>query len=286
MTDREKTRPERVPRADKLNLIRDILHLLDEMGGISGGQRLFYETKKRITKPGVDFSVEITFDDYLTAEKKLGLMEVRKSVAKITKKGQRLVSISKFGNRGLKVSERKFFRSLLFDYPSFRMFLTIGFCEGRRFGDEDELYRFAKCPRREALVEAYMEATGQNTDREARTLLGWAVQTGLTEFDEYIGQYYLVRERDFDLDVFLDGLHSTYLKTRNPRTKMALIPDVRFLFCCSTNTSRSVFDECLLKLNESEPSKVQLARASSSRPDVLKFGIREKAFYFYYIKLV
>jgi len=286
LTGPETTKPERVPRADKLNLVRDILHLLDDMGGTSGRRRFFYETRKKITKPDVDFSVESTFNDYLIAEKKLGLMKVRARAAKITRKGQRLVSISKFGDQALSESEKRLFRSLLFAYFSFRAFLIVGFCEGKEFINEDELYCFAKYPEREVIVKAYMKTTGQNTDREARTLLGWAVQVGLTEFDEYSGRYYLVKERHFDLDTFLKELRAAYLRTRSPRTKMALIPEVRFIFCSSTNSSRSFFDGYLLELHDSQPSKIQLAKASSSRQDVLKFGLRGKTFYYYYIRLV
>jgi hypothetical protein len=284
-TEPEVARFERVPRSDKLHLLRDILHLLNEMDGISGTQRLFYETKKRITRPEVDFSVESTFNDYITTGNKLDLMTVRGTVAKISEKGRKLTEISRFGEPRLSNSEKNFFKSLLFAYLPFRIFLSFGFCNGRTFVDEDELYTHAKCPTREELLTAYMKIKGQDTDREARTLLGWSIQIGLIEFDEYSGHYYLTREQSIESDSFLDELRKVYVSVRHPRTKIALIPEARFRFCCSMNLQRRFFDNYVLQLYETKPSEVQLGKGSASRDDVLKFGIKGKRFYYYYIIL-
>jgi len=286
VTQSEKTTGERVPRADKLNLLRDILHLLSEMGGVSGKKRLFYETKKKVTKPEYDFSVASTFDDYLIAGRMLALIKITKQAAKITAKGEQLVKTSKFGERDLGKFEKSFMRSLLLTYSPFRMFISIGFCEGRNFANESQLYLHGKCPHREELMKTYMQTKGHETDREARTLLGWSEQIGLVEFDEYSGQYYLVKDEGIDLNSFLRELRSIYPNVRDSRKKLALIPELRTQFCCSMNTSRKVFDNNLLKLNEIMPSKVQLGKASSSRDVVRKFGIHGKTFYYYYLKLV
>lgn len=45
---------ERVPRADKLNLLRDVLHLLLEIGGVSGKRRLLNETIRSLTAPELE----------------------------------------------------------------------------------------------------------------------------------------------------------------------------------------------------------------------------------------
>lgn len=276
---------ERVPRADKLNLLRDILHLLKKEGGIAGRRRLFYETKKNITQPEIDFSVESTFKDYLAIGNKLTLIKTTLSVAKMSEKGRHLVEISRFGERRLCKSEKKFFRSLLLAYHPFRIFLSAGFCEGRSFDSEEELYRHAKCPKRETLMKAYMEIKGQDTDREARTLLGWGIQIGLIELDEYSRRYYLTREKDIEIDSFLAELHKAYLSVRDPRTRTALIPEVRFHCCCSANIKRSVFDSYLMQLYEKNPSEILLGKGSASRADVLKFGVKDKTYYYYYIKM-
>jgi hypothetical protein len=276
---------ERVPRADKLNLLRDIIHLLNQMDGVSGTRRLFYETRRQVTKPEIDFSVESTFNDYLAAGDKLGLIMVTNTSAKILDKGKRLIAISRFGESKLGDKEKSLLKSLLLAYEPFRAFLGTGFCNGRAFLNEDELFSYAKCPRREEIIKAYMQTKRQDTDREARTLLGWGSQIGLTEFDEYSEHYYLIREQEVDLDSFLGTLREVYDDVRHPRTRIASVPEVRFRFCCSMNMQRQVFDNYLLQLFETKPLQVQLARGTTSRDEVLKFGIKGKRFYYYYIKL-
>jgi len=275
----------RVPRADKLNLLRDIVHLLNEEGGISGKKRLFYKTRRRISKPEANFPVQSTFKDYLDIGTKLALFETTLSVARISKKGKHLVGISKFGGTRLLEPERKFFRSLLLEYRPFRIFLSIGFCDRVAFQSEDELFRYAGCPTRETIMRAYMETKRQDTDREARTLLGWSVQIGLVEFDEYYRRHYLTREKEVSLKSFLNILHKAFLKVREPRTGTALIPEVRFHCCCAGKIKRNIFDSNLMWLYEDRPSEIQLSRGSASRDEVLKFGIKGKTYYYYYIKL-
>ena len=75
----ESTRAERVPRADKLHLLRDITHLLNDSEGIAGRRMIFYKARDRVTKSEGDFAVESTFDDYISLGGKLGLMKVTPS---------------------------------------------------------------------------------------------------------------------------------------------------------------------------------------------------------------
>ena len=141
------------------------------------------------------------------------------------------------------------------------------------------------CPSRNELLTSYMQLKGHETDREARTLLGWSQQIGLVEFDEYSLKYYLVRENRLDLDLFLKELCSIYLEIRDPRERVVLVPKLRANFCCRMKISRSDFDESVLELDRIMPSRVQLGKASSSREDVRRLGIKGKTFYYYYIKI-
>lgn len=285
MSDSDRQKLERVPRADRLDVLRDILNLLTDLGGVSGKKRLLYETRENTaTEPY--FSDTTTFGDYLTSGQMLTLLEIRNNVVVITEKGSAFVKVGKFGETNLSKVEQSFLRPLCLEYQPFRTFIILGFCKGLDSSSLHQIYIDSECPKRKELLENYMQVKGHDSDREARTLLSWSQQIGLVEFDEYSLQYYLVREHPLDLDLFLRELSRTYLEIHDPRQRVALIPELRARFCCKMNVNRKVFDESVLELNRLMPSKVQLGKATSSREDVRKLGIHGKTFYYYYIKVI
>jgi hypothetical protein len=286
MVSSEKNVLERVPRADRLDLLRDILHLLAEFEGVSGKRRLLYETRQSMGKTEACLLDAATFEDYLAAGQVMTLLEETGDAVSITEKGTSLVKMGLFGYPNLVQIEQVFFKNLILEYQPFRTFINVGFRKGFDFSNYQQILIDDECPKRTELLRNYMKVKNHSTDREARTLLGWSQQIGLVEFDEYSQQYYLIRESPIDLDLFLKELYQIYLQIRDPVKKLSLIPELRATFCCSANISRKVFDETLLKLNELMPSKVQLGKASSSRDVVRKFGVHGKTFYYYYIKVV
>lgn len=284
MTKASRLELERVPRADRLDLLRDILNLLTNLGGVSGKRRLLYETRKKLS-PETSFSDEAAFQDYLEAGQALTLMNVKNNAIAITEKGSAFVKMGKFGETNLLKVEQNFLKTLCFKYTPFRTFIIMGFHKGIEFLNIHQLYMGNICPGRKDLLTSYMQVKGHETDREARTLLGWSQQLGLVEFEEYSLKYYLVREKPLDLDLFLKELLRIYLEIRDPRERVVLVPKLRAHFCCRMKISRRDFDESMLELDRIMPSKVQLGKASSSREDVRRLGIKGKTFYYYYIKI-
>lgn len=192
------------------------------------------------------------------------MLKTTKNTVTITEKGRDLVKISKFGAPNLDEGEKNFLRPLVLDYSPFRTYISKGFLKGEVFANEEQLYahyEHSDCPKRKDLIESYMRFKGHRTDREARTLLKWSEQIGIVEVDEYSRKYYLIGKSIMDRESFISKLFKIYFEIWDPRKKVALIPELRTLFCCSLKISREVFDRNLLELYETMPSKVQLRKS-------------------------
>ena len=276
----------RAPRADKLNLARDILHLLVKHGGALTLKSLFVETEKEFTPPKTEIWKWETFYEYVVFLKRLKLARVAPPIVRILEAGRSIVSCSNFAEKDLGECEKQFFKSLLFSYAPFLDFLVTGFCRGKSFQNEEELREISECPRRVDLLRTYMKAHQQKDDREARAMLYWGTQIGLIEFDECHKSFLIVNPRRIDSDSFLTHLFQAYNESRDFKTRMALIPEVRFRCCCALKISRKIFDEYLIRFSNEHPTTIELGRASSSRTEVVKYGVIDNRNYYYYIKIV
>ena len=282
---RQKTKLTRAPRADKLNLSRDILHLLSRNEGVMTLKRLFNATRAEFSPPKADIWQQETFNEYIVFLKRLELARVSRPIIRILDRGKTIVGCSDYGQEELGAFEKQIFKSLLLAYNPFKDFLSVSFCEGQSFHKERELFEKSKCPKRKDVLEAYLNAHGQKDDREVRTMLYWGIQVGLIEFDEYHNRFFLVNPRKLGQDSFIDELFKAYNKSQDFKTGLALIPEVRFLTCCSLKISKTIFDNNLIRQFKSQPSIIELGKASTSRIEVQKYGVTDKKSYYYYIRI-
>jgi hypothetical protein len=275
----------RVPRADKLTLLRDTLHVLAKLDGITSKSRLLLETEKIMQTPDRYFTDPNSFEDYLTLGVFLSLIQRKENVIILLIKGKELVKLSSLSAPNLSNEEREFLQPLLLGYKPFKRFISDGFHKNSE-KDLNQVSVASICLTREELLSRYMDIKGHTTDREARTLLGWSLQAGMVEYDGYSHTYYLIEDRQIETDLFLKELKKSYAEIRDAKTQIALIPALRIKFCCDNRMPREIFDNTLLHLESLMPSIVQLGKASSSREIVRRYGIHGKTFYYYYIKLV
>jgi len=285
MPKRQSVNPTRVPRADKLNLVRDILHILAKYGNVLTVNLLFAQTKEHFVPPKTEVWKRDTFNEYITFLKRLKLAIVTPVIVRILERGESLVGCSKYGQEELGDFEKQIFKQLLLSYPPFRDFLSVTFCGGQPFSNMKELFERSKCPRRTEMLKKYLIAYNQKDDREARTMFYWGTQVGLIEFDGYHDSLFLVNPRNIDPDFFLHQLSQACNETRDLKTGIALIPEVRFRICCAQKISRRVFDDYLIRSFNEHPTNIELGKGSISRTEVVKYGITYNKNHYYYIRM-
>lgn len=276
-----------IPKADELYSVRDVLYIIHSRGGTVQRTALFQEARKLSAIRKLAPWSSPTFDEYLLLMGYLNLVTTDKGYVTLESDTVDFLRKNTWKvQEPLNDSEVLFLRNRLLKYKSLIRFLEIVFCSAKRFENFKKIVEESDAIKeRMKVLHKWMDYFKLEDDRDARVLLSWCQQLGIVERDEYSNIYYLVSGENVSYQTFLQSLAKNYRETFDRDLRRAKIPDLRIRTCIDIHISMTTFDRMLLAVELKNPTSITMDRATSARGEVEQFGIKEKGFYYYYIKL-
>jgi len=281
-----------IPKADDLHSVRDMVHILYENNKRLDKEDLLNNINELLHLYRMKKWTKSTFEDYLFLMTKLGLVTVERGQVSLRQESLpgiiELVKTVKWqAQQPLSSRQKQFFRSKLLRYYAVQRFLEIVFCGDRRFqGNIKELIDSSKSVhRRENVLSAYMKKLKINQDRDARALLTWCIQTEIVQRDEYSEIYFLAYDENPSLSEFLEALAESYTSTYDKKIGQAKLPELRAATCAMLHLPLRSFEDLFWAAKDMNPTAIYADRATVTRNEVKKYGLRRHGFYYYYAKI-